>query len=375
MQRGRRPLILSEKNTAAKLLSRPGEAIYNDANGLAEGNHFFQVVWLSDERREAYLKQLRDLARERPPVLARTPIVFEGDAPADLARNPRSRALLDAPTWPASPRSAQAWVGDPVAIKEPTVGPLPPPGREPPADRRPERRGGAGRDGLGPARPGRAVSAGRVGHGPRRGPLRPSSTARPRTSPAPTTSPAWPVPCRIPSSRRRLARRGAGRSPSWRRRSSGGSSPTADGPEIFLFIHDLARFRDLRRREDDFGFSRRDEDAGPADHLQTILREGPGLGVHVVIWCDNVSNLNRSFDQQLIREFEMRVLFQMSQTDSGHLLDAPHASKLGPNRALFFSEEQNRLEKFRPYGRPPAEWLSHVHERLASRGAPSGTRA
>ena len=32
------------------MLSRPGEAIYNDANGAPEGNHFFQVVWLPDER-------------------------------------------------------------------------------------------------------------------------------------------------------------------------------------------------------------------------------------------------------------------------------------------------------------------------------------
>src|SRR5207253_774321 len=43
-------LILSEENSAARLLSRPGEAVYNDANGLVEGNHFFQVVWLADER-------------------------------------------------------------------------------------------------------------------------------------------------------------------------------------------------------------------------------------------------------------------------------------------------------------------------------------
>ena len=55
-------LILSENNIAPRMLSRPGEAIYNDANGAPEGNHFFQVVWLSDERREAYLKQLHELA-------------------------------------------------------------------------------------------------------------------------------------------------------------------------------------------------------------------------------------------------------------------------------------------------------------------------
>ena len=130
-----------------------------------------------------------------------------------------------------------------------------------------------------------------------------------------------------------------------------------DGPELFLFIHDLPRFRDLRRREDDFSFSKRDEDASPPDHLDAILREGPLLGIHVIVWCDTVNNLNRYFPHQVLREFEMRVLFQMSPTDSGHLLDSPRASKLGEHRALFFSEEQNRIEKFRPYGVPADEWL------------------
>ena len=50
-------LILSEDNSAARLLTRPGEAIYNDANGLVEGNNLFQVVWLTDEQREEYLQR------------------------------------------------------------------------------------------------------------------------------------------------------------------------------------------------------------------------------------------------------------------------------------------------------------------------------
>ena len=58
-------LILSEDNTAARLLTRPGEAIYNDANGLYEGNHPFQVVWLTDGDRDEYLRQIRELARAK----------------------------------------------------------------------------------------------------------------------------------------------------------------------------------------------------------------------------------------------------------------------------------------------------------------------
>ena len=61
----------------------------------------------------------------------------------------------------------------------------------------------------------------------------------------------------------------------------------------------------------------------------------------------------------------------MSPADSGHMLDSPAASKLGPHRALFSSEEQNRLEKFRPYGVPSEEWLQQVSEpgRRAGTGA------
>jgi hypothetical protein len=145
-----------------------------------------------------------------------------------------------------------------------------------------------------------------------------------------------------------------------------------DGPELFLFVHDLARFRDLRRREDDFGFGRREGEATPADHLEMILRDGPGLGVHLVAWCDTVNNLNRTFTHQQLREFEMRVLFQMSPTDSGALLDSPVASKLGRNRAIFSSEEQNRLEKFRPYGLPAKEWIEQAGAALKLRASREG---
>ena len=79
-----------------------------------------------------------------------------------------------------------------------------------------------------------------------------------------------------------------------------------------------------------------------------------------------VNNLNRYFTNQQLREFEMRVLFQMSPTDSGGLLDSPAASKLGRNRTLFASEEQNRLEKFRPYGVPSEEWIRNVGDGLRS---------
>src|SRR5262249_2854112 len=112
-------LILSKDNAAARLLSRPGEAIYNDANGLTEGNHLFQVVWLDDDGREKYLGQVRELARQRgqvpPPA-----IVFEGNAPAVLGKNPLLEQALRSPQPPESAAAARVWLGDAVAIKDPT---------------------------------------------------------------------------------------------------------------------------------------------------------------------------------------------------------------------------------------------------------------
>ena len=363
-------LILSENNVAPKMLSRPGEAIYNDANGAPEGNHFFQVVWLSDDRRESYLERIHELARLRKPVLARNPIVFEGDAAADLSQNPALRERLEAAGWPPSPRSMQAWLGDAVAIKDPTAALF-------------RRLGGnhlliVGQNqeaalgisaaillGLGIQYAPAADLSVRVGarfhvldgtpeDDPHAGALERVAAVLPHG----VDVGGWRDSGRILIEVGEEVRR---------RQAEGG-----DGPEVFVLIHDLARFRDLRRREDEFSFSRREEESSPIDHLDAILREGAGLGVHVVTWCDTVNNLNRHFAHQILREFEMRVLFQMSPADSGQMLDSPAASKLGPHRALYFSEEQNRLEKFRPYGLPSDDWLQSVGSLLRQRASNGG---
>ena len=119
---------------------------------------------------------------------------------------------------------------------------------------------------------------------------------------------------------------------------------------------------------------RHDEPAAPnpAQQLATILREGPDVGIHTIVWCDTVTNLNRSLDRRALREFAMRVVFQMSAEDSANLIDTPAASKLGPYRALFYSEEEGRLEKFRPYSLPSEAWFVWVGERLREKTAHAG---
>jgi hypothetical protein len=97
--------------------------------------------------------------------------------------------------------------------------------------------------------------------------------------------------------------------------------------------------------------------------------------VHTLVWCDSVNNLNRTFDRQSLKEFEIRVLFQMSANDSSSLIDSPAAGKLGANRALYFSEEENRIEKFRPYGLPDPKWLELVKSQFDARPNPEPVAA
>ena len=84
-----------------------------------------------------------------------------------------------------------------------------------------------------------------------------------------------------------------------------------------------------------------------------------------MIWCDTNANLQRRLDRQSLKEFDLRVVFQMSNDDSLFLIDSGLASKLGQHRALLHSEEDGRLEKFRPFALPSEEWLRQVGEQFS----------
>ena len=296
-------LILSEQNPAAKLLSRPGEAIYNDANGAPEGNHFFQVVWLSDARREEYLEEAPRPGHRPPAAEApRVPIVFEGDAEAELARNPTLRQ----PCWkprvgPEVAPVGPGLAGRPGGDQGADLGPVPPPGGESPPGRRPERRGGARDHGRDPAsawpRSTRRRRSDRSGSGARfyrpgrdaRG--RPGTPGRPgepgRRGSCPTPS-RWGLARRPPD--RRRGRRGGRPPPAARRRRRPRNLPP--GPRPRPVPRPPPPRERLRLRQGP------GEDALPADHLAAILKEGSALGVHLVIWSDNLANLNRAFDNR-----------------------------------------------------------------------------
>ncbi|HVL15156.1 MAG TPA: FtsK/SpoIIIE domain-containing protein [Gemmata sp.] len=357
-------LILSKDNTAARLLSRPGEALYNDQNGLVEGNDPFQVVWLSEEKREQLLEDLHARAGERWPP----PLVFAGNNPADIENNRALANLLEAP---AAAKAPAAWLGDPIAIKEPTAAVF-------------RASGGSNLLVLGQNEQGArglfaaaAVALAAQVNAPA------GATAFTLLDATPDDAEdaeffakfAAKLPGAAAPPRSALREALAELAAEIDRRQKGES---ADRSPRFLMVFGLHRFRDLRKSDDDFGFGRRGAEkvASPAELLNTILREGPPLGVFVIAWCDSLTNLNRAFDRPQLREFGMRVLFQMSAADSSTLMDTPAASRLKRHQAILLLEDQERAEKFRPYGLPPAAWLDAACEKLRSRAGldaqPSG---
>ena len=355
-------LIMDDSNSAPRLLTRPGEGIYNDAAGAVEGNSPFQVVWLPDDERDRWLDKVTALSEQRHQHFP-SPIVFEGNAPANIRENDALRTVRET-AWrgrpvrdgvagapPADPVvTPRAWLGAPNSIKGPTevvfhrqsgnhlliVG----------------QRDEAALTLLGVSL---LALASQYPRGAARFVL--FNSTNPGTPDAEfldrviaacpqeiTIAHINDVADTTNSLATELKARVSGEHP-------------ADSPPVFVFIIGLHKFKKLRN-EDDFSFSSGDETANPGAQLGEIITEGSSHGLHLLVSVDTFNNVSRCMNRKALTEFEMRVVFQMSANDSASLIESPKASNLGLHRALFYNEHEGTLETFRPYAMPDSEWLA-----------------
>ena len=334
---------------------------------MFEGNHPFQVVWLPDNERENYLRSIAKLADEQQ-IDVESPIVFEGNVAADPGENQVLRELVESPPSEEINLAPPAWLGAAVAIKDPTCALF-------------RRRGGSNLLMVGQhEEQARGIIA--------------NCLVSLAASMPPFNANNEKSPARfllLDGARRRSSHGGfwpflagqLGTNVSVIEPSNAAETLVEVAAQLdcraaedsdtafpwFLIVYDLSRFRELRRADDDFGFSGSDEDgqASPARLFSRIVQDGPAVGIHCLVWCDNFTSVNRWLDRQTLRDMEFRVLFQMSATDSSNLMDSPAASRLGTHRAIFYSQERGEYEKFRPYAPPSDEWLRWVKNRLALR--------
>ncbi len=385
-------LIMDQDNPAPRLLSRPGEGIYNDAAGSIEGNSPFQAVWLSDKTRDGFLAKIRERADEIPNQYP-GPIVFEGNAPADVRENYLLVELLksagSAGILAASPNEntpagmpalpARIWLGAPNSIKGPTE-----------AVFRRQSGGNLLVVGQSEERTATILSVALVSLSaqfPSRERRRPAGKDETRRQDAgapgvrfvvlDSTPPGFPqrdflqqviqaVPHEVvQGSNSNLVEVMTGLAEELKRRAESESS----GPEIFALIQGLQNFKKLRQ-EDEFSFSSSSSDApNPAAILLNLITEGPARGIHVIATCDTYNNVSRCLGRKTLSEFEMRVVFQMSASDSASLIDSPAAATLGLHRALYYNDREGSLETFRPYAQPGGDWVEAVTKQLQAAGA------
>ena len=351
-------LIMDDDNPAPRLLTRPGEGIYNDQSGALAANSPFQIVWLPEAERDAMLDQVNTRAANSGKPVP-TPIVFEGNAPAEVRDNTELAAALR--SHPATrPPTARAWLGAPNSIKGPTAALF-------------QRQSGSHLLITGQSTERTITLAGiaLLSLAAQYPPDAAEFVILDPHDPASDTASLFQRLAALLPHRIRIANPAEApallselaASLDERAASSG-----RDAPEVFLIIHDLQRFKALRP-DDDFRFSL-DDDASagpnPAQAFANLLNEGGPAGMHVIAAIDTWNNVSRWIPRKLLGEFEMRVLFQMSINDSSNLIDSPAAATLGMHRALFHNEHYGTLETFRPYAMPDSAWLEQV---IAANGA------
>jgi hypothetical protein len=344
---------MDQDNPAPRLLSRPGEGIYNDAAGALEGNSPFQAVWLSDKTRDGYLAKIRQRADQNAEQYP-GPIVFEGNAPADVQENIPLRLALQKSAAQKStvqtPSQAGVWLGAPNSIKGPTE-----------AVFRRQSGGNLLVVGQSEERTTTILAVALVSLAAQ------YPKAGARFVVFDSTPPGFPqrefleriirsIPHEtVHGSNSNLAEIMAGLSEELKRRAENDSS----GPEIFVLIGGLQNFKKLRQ-EDEFSFSSADNANSPAAILLSLITEGSARGIHIVATCDTYNNVSRCLGRKTLGEFEMRVVFQMSAGDSASLIDSPNAATLGLNRALFYNDREGSLETFRPYAQPDGGWIESL---------------
>lgn len=336
-------LILSEDNLAAERLRHAGQAIYNDASGRIEGNQPFQVAYLS---KETQLKRLSAIPVPAPFVdesnrgLGKC-IIFEGHKAATWHEQEIESALK---TMAYRETTAVGGVlGDSVSI-EPAVGVQ----WTRQAGRNLLLVGTEDRNAASCLGAVLATSLWSSRH-------RLNQSARvyvlDGTRPDDTHTsflPAWIRSLEgdhVVADVRGCETMMQQLHDEWNRRME---SAEEMHPPLYLVFLQLGRFRELRKSEE-FSFG---EDSGTtkADQvLQNILRDGPSVGMHSLIWVDNWNTLSRWIPRQSMHDLEMRVLMQMSANDSNHLIDSAAANRLDQNVLLMHDEATGQSRKFRPY--------------------------
>ncbi|HUC14658.1 MAG TPA: FtsK/SpoIIIE domain-containing protein [Acidimicrobiales bacterium] len=101
------------------------------------------------------------------------------------------------------------------------------------------------------------------------------------------------------------------------------------------------------------------EDDTPAAALQSILRDGPEVGVHTVIVADTLAGLQRRLGPSALEHVGLRLAGRLgSDQDRQQVLDEYRSVDLRAHQLALFDRERDSRLKFRPYGPVTHDWLT-----------------
>ncbi len=351
-------LLLHEDNDATRLLTRPGDAVYNDHAGLSEGNSPFQVCWLSDEQEVGHLGVIAARAAIEQWKPSRPAVVFEGNGPSRLEEETGLADLLARPAAPADARM-RAVVGQSSSLKGPAEVFFP-------------TAAGGNLLIIGQNREAAAATCGALilGLAARHAPGAVRLLALDgEDREAPFALLHEQLAATLPHGAVRHEARGlvallTELDVLLERRQSGADT---DLSPVVLSVFALQRLRQLRP-DDDLAFGR-EGGAPPSERFAKLLANGPEYGVHCIVWCDSLASVQRGLGRRALRDFDARILFQMSAADSTELIDDDGASRLGLHTAILSELGEGRRSKFRPFSLPDPLFIQQLGAAMRTRFA------
>jgi hypothetical protein len=97
-----------------------------------------------------------------------------------------------------------------------------------------------------------------------------------------------------------------------------------------------------------------------AELLEIIAKDGPEVGVHLVVLADSPSTVERRLPRQVLREFGARIVTRMGRDDSDRLIDNDMAAELRPFQAALYDEIDGHLVRLRSYQPAGERWRASL---------------
>lgn len=320
-------MLLSDENTDAELLSRPGEGILNVKSGIREANTRFQATFWKSEDRIAMVKAMREKADLQG--FDRAPMVFEGKSGVELTPQVFA-SLAEVDTL----RNLLLPAGMPMSLAGPVEVNL-------------SRSGGSNV----------AVVAAEYLD------ITAVFAAAASFQRAHTTvvnfindDPDWDDTLQA------LAKCGVNVLKPRELETAIESTlaeaeervelETEKRPPMVLILTGLQRAKKIKPDSGGFyGGYDEEPQATLYEKLHKLLEIGPEVGVHTILGVDKLSSAQRRIGDQDWNEISMRVVGKMSNNDSLYLIDTPEASKLDPKQLILEDQDRaltTRLRSFSP---------------------------